>query len=690
MAVLLLFLVLAFPGMAVAAPALSPSFFTQPPTGPYGDSMEKLAALGILSPDPGLVPQATLSRQDMVALLIRYMKQEGLARALSSIQPPFVDARDIKPSLRGAVYAAYILGWIQGYPDGTLRPQKGITLGEALTLLLKAKEVPLPDNLSWQDGVLKKAKDLGLLQNVGDVAFQRLVTWGEIAQILWNDVKRPGSPWQPSLLQGRLRDVGGSSLLLGDKRYPLARQPVSAAGSWQELLQKEVRVILNPEGQVAYIEVFKAPAKETKGPEEAAPPPPPEPREGIGLLNADASQIPPGLRPIAAGEYGVLQDDKGRLVLFFADGSLEPLPQEVTLRDVPSPAAVEYRFQGDDLLSLTVHPLEPAEPRFIYLADPRRDKTLRLLVGGGPRNEELLLTQKTRIAWDGESLSLARFQGKILTELSQGRFPLIFWEAPQEESGSPAFVYVTGQTKTGLLLARSGQSWTIDGEEVPLHRSWHLGVVPENGSLGLDQLTSVSPGSYVTTLLWQGKILYAFAGSPLPERAVVRILGWETSLLGTQVTLDYRGTPLTLPLAPGFSPRLELTYAYVVTDKGGARIAGLQLLTPVYALTAKGPVIPAYWQLIPRAVENPDVSARRMEQVAQLTWEWVAKDELDQPILGPDGLPNTLNISPLQVTFYTSTGTWMPYYLAGGRYRLYSQMGDPTVKGERVWLAVGP
>ncbi|MDI3269977.1 MAG: S-layer homology domain-containing protein [Bacillota bacterium] len=691
-ALALLLLLLAFPGKALAAPALSPTFFLQAPSAPYGEAMERLAALGILAANPGLSSQATLTRQDMVDLLIRYMNQEGLAKALLSSQPPFPDAKDIRPALRGAIYAGYVLGWIQGYPDGTLKPQKGVTLGEALALILKAKEVPLPQDLSWEEGVLKKARDLGLLQNLKDFSFSRLATWGEVAQILWNDAQRSSSPWEKAILKGRLREVGETTLLLGEKRYPLARQPVSPAGSWEGLLQKDVLLLLNKEGKAAYIApMAKAPAvpmTEVKPSQEA--PSPPAPRQVLSLLNTDPSQIPMGLKPAVKGQYGLLRDEEGKDFLFLADGVLQLLPSQISLKEVPSPAAVQYVLLGDELQSLEIYPLVPLEPRFIYLADPKEDKSLRLLVGGGPRNEELLLTEKSRIAWDGEILSLSLAKGKILTELSQGRFPLILWQAPKNPESPLPFVYITGQTKTGLLQARSSQSWTIDGEEVPLLPGWHLGLVPENGSLGLDQLASVPPGTYVTTLLWQGKIFYAFAGSPLPERAVVRILGWETSLLGTHVTLDYQGTPLTLPLAPGFSPRLELTYAYAVTDKGGARIAGLQLLTPVYALTSKGPVVPSYWQLVPRAMENPDVTARRMGQVSQLTWEWVAKDELDEPILGPDGLPNTLNVSPFQVTFYTSTGTWMPYYLAGGRYRLYSQMGDPTVKGERVWLAVGP
>lgn len=86
--------------------------------------------------------RAGIARAYALGAFMKILNMYGLV-GLSSLGPPrhgqmFTDGADV-PDLQGAlVDVAVDLGLIRGFPDGTLRPQQPLTLGEAATFLRRA------------------------------------------------------------------------------------------------------------------------------------------------------------------------------------------------------------------------------------------------------------------------------------------------------------------------------------------------------------------------------------------------------------------------------------------------------------------------------------------------------------------------------------------------------------------------
>jgi len=84
------------------------------------------------------------------------------------------------------VCAAYDMGIVNGYSDGTFKPASNINLAEALKIIFEAAGVDLEDaGGAWYQKYLDAANSMGLLFNVNsDPA--HLLTRGEMAQIIYS------------------------------------------------------------------------------------------------------------------------------------------------------------------------------------------------------------------------------------------------------------------------------------------------------------------------------------------------------------------------------------------------------------------------------------------------------------------------------------------------------------------------
>lgn len=76
-------------------------------------------------------PNAPLTREQAITLLARNMRLDEIPGEVID----FTDGRDFSPYSRGYVRAAILAGIIDGYADGTCRPQKNVTRGEAMKML---------------------------------------------------------------------------------------------------------------------------------------------------------------------------------------------------------------------------------------------------------------------------------------------------------------------------------------------------------------------------------------------------------------------------------------------------------------------------------------------------------------------------------------------------------------------------
>lgn len=74
-------------------------------------------------------------------------------------------------------------GFIVGYPDGSFKPEQTVTYREALTMAVRALGF---DGLKYPWGYIEKAVELGLTDEITDVAYTDEINRGVAAQIIYN------------------------------------------------------------------------------------------------------------------------------------------------------------------------------------------------------------------------------------------------------------------------------------------------------------------------------------------------------------------------------------------------------------------------------------------------------------------------------------------------------------------------
>lgn len=132
----------------------------------YADDVELLYDLGITTgiSETEFGPDQALTRQQFAVFVIRAQKQAGLADSFANWRTSFSDDASIAPWARGAVYLATSSGIINGYPDGTFRPNNPVTTAEALTMLVRALgfKTYAESKGGFPAGYLIAAQELGL------------------------------------------------------------------------------------------------------------------------------------------------------------------------------------------------------------------------------------------------------------------------------------------------------------------------------------------------------------------------------------------------------------------------------------------------------------------------------------------------------------------------------------------------
>ncbi len=105
---------------------------------------EKEIVLGY--PDNTFLPGKNITRAELCAMIARYLRSIGVElKADSTALNPFSD-KDAIPSWAKDDMAAMVdLGIIKGYNDGAVGASRGATRAEAVTMLLRAADVPVPE-----------------------------------------------------------------------------------------------------------------------------------------------------------------------------------------------------------------------------------------------------------------------------------------------------------------------------------------------------------------------------------------------------------------------------------------------------------------------------------------------------------------------------------------------------------------
>ncbi|GBG09024.1 putative cell wall-binding protein, partial [Paenibacillus agaridevorans] len=94
-----------------------------------------LAGHGVINgyTDGTFRPNQTISRQEMVTMLLKLVNEEALP---NKHEGDFADIGNVSPFAVNSVQAAGKAGIIQGYEDGTFRPQNHVSRAEAVVMLL--------------------------------------------------------------------------------------------------------------------------------------------------------------------------------------------------------------------------------------------------------------------------------------------------------------------------------------------------------------------------------------------------------------------------------------------------------------------------------------------------------------------------------------------------------------------------
>ena len=96
-------------------------------------------------PDGTFQPNKSITRQELSVMIARYLRSAGYALAGDdSALDAFKDKAQIQSWAKDDLSAMAALGVIRGYENGTIGPQKGATRAEAVTMLLRAADLPAP------------------------------------------------------------------------------------------------------------------------------------------------------------------------------------------------------------------------------------------------------------------------------------------------------------------------------------------------------------------------------------------------------------------------------------------------------------------------------------------------------------------------------------------------------------------
>ena len=140
--------------LADPAGGTGPCSFADVPAGAwYAQAVRDVTAWGLVDDGTAFRPKDLMSRGDFVSLLVRLHPEAAGEVRFSDVGPnhPAYDA----------IGAAAAMGWVSGYPDGTFRPNRGLTRAEAVTML------NLASGRTGDAAEAQKLLTLGLLSDVG-------------------------------------------------------------------------------------------------------------------------------------------------------------------------------------------------------------------------------------------------------------------------------------------------------------------------------------------------------------------------------------------------------------------------------------------------------------------------------------------------------------------------------------------
>ncbi|MGI2293339.1 S-layer homology domain-containing protein [Paenibacillus sp. GXUN7292] len=156
--------------------------------------IEKATQLGIVQgySNHTFQPDKAVSRQELISMLVRALDPSDETAALD-----FADQKQIGAWAADAVKSAVQAGWINGYSDGSFRPQANMTRAEMTAVIVRAMNLPVKNGGNtgfaddelipvWAKGYAATAAESGLIEGRGGNRFvaDGIVTRAEAAVII--------------------------------------------------------------------------------------------------------------------------------------------------------------------------------------------------------------------------------------------------------------------------------------------------------------------------------------------------------------------------------------------------------------------------------------------------------------------------------------------------------------------------
>ncbi len=243
------------------------------PNSQQASDFALLKTLGIIEgfDDGNVRPERALTRVEFAKVAVALHGEAEQAILLSANQPQFQDGGDIALVWWGWVNAVEHLNLMQGYKDGMFRPDRMITYGETLAVLLRT--IGLRDSLeglAYPEGYLSKAEDLGLTQGV-NLQPSVPITRGEMARLAVNAllVDSPVGPEsttspgiqnllekQDRIIKGAVTQTTAEDLWIDNQAHGLSENVfIDGVSTLSDLEGRSVLACRDGQGKIAFISV---------------------------------------------------------------------------------------------------------------------------------------------------------------------------------------------------------------------------------------------------------------------------------------------------------------------------------------------------------------------------------------------------------------------------------------------------
>ncbi len=177
----------------------------------------------------------TMTREQFATFISRALGRKEEAEQRSDEDTGFEDDEDISDWARGSVAIASEMGIVEGYLDGTFRPQRPVTQAEMFTMLVRVlgvEEAAEESGEEWWTGFMELAKQLQLHEGIEDPIPEEDAVRSQMALALSNTMLCEKRGWD----EGSGRMVEGTPIL--QENFPLKYEEMNIEGPAASIVLK--------------------------------------------------------------------------------------------------------------------------------------------------------------------------------------------------------------------------------------------------------------------------------------------------------------------------------------------------------------------------------------------------------------------------------------------------------------------